>query len=77
MADARVRIVGVEPPGVDISSGCRFCTRCWKAREHCAIEVSLLAVPEAFRHAPAHAVHVHDSACHFAEEKIIVPIEES
>lgn len=66
----RIILSGDVPSPTDIPSGCRFRTRCWKARERCALEVPALAVPEAFRAATGPAVH--DSACHFAEEKHVV-----
>ncbi|KMS78893.1 peptide ABC transporter ATP-binding protein, partial [Streptomyces leeuwenhoekii] len=53
---------------------CRFRTRCWKARERCAQEVPPLAVPAGFRDATGPVAH--DSACHFAEAKQVVPPEE-
>jgi len=62
----RRRTVPANPP-----SGCHFRTRCWKAQEHCAVEEPLLAVPEWFRETGTSAEH--PSACHFAEEKRIVP----
>ncbi|MFK8910731.1 ABC transporter ATP-binding protein [Streptomyces sp. YS-3] len=67
----RIILTGDVPSPANIPSGCRFRTRCWKARERCALEVPELAVPAAFRLAtgPAH----HPSACHFAEEKRVVP----
>ncbi|MFH8338585.1 ABC transporter ATP-binding protein [Streptomyces sp. AM6-12] len=67
----RVILGGDVPSPADIPSGCRFRTRCWKARERCALEVPALAVPAVFREGPA----AHDSACHFAEEKRVVPPE--
>ncbi|MGW3954275.1 ABC transporter ATP-binding protein [Streptomyces sp. NPDC004752] len=70
----RIILTGDVPSPTDIPSGCRFRTRCWKARERCALEVPALAVPEAFRHTSGPAAH--DSACHFAEEKQVVPVEE-
>ncbi|GHF63712.1 ABC transporter ATP-binding protein [Streptomyces griseosporeus] len=70
----RIILHGDVPSPTNIPSGCRFRTRCWKARERCAVEVPLLAVPEVFRHATGPAAH--DSACHFAEEKVVVPVEE-
>ncbi|MFE2260423.1 ABC transporter ATP-binding protein [Streptomyces griseosporeus] len=70
----RIILHGDVPSPTNVPSGCRFRTRCWKARERCAVEVPLLAVPEAFRHATGPAAH--DSACHFAEEKVVVPVEE-
>ncbi|RSS33992.1 peptide ABC transporter ATP-binding protein, partial [Streptomyces sp. WAC05858] len=45
-------------------SGCRFRTRCWKARDRCATETPVLAVPSGLAGPAAHA-----SACHFAEER--------
>ncbi|MFF8994651.1 ABC transporter ATP-binding protein [Streptomyces sp. NPDC014983] len=68
----RIILGGEVPSPTDIPSGCRFRTRCWKARERCAVEVPALAVPAVFRQGPA----AHDSACHFAEERRVVPPEE-
>ncbi|WP_030772884.1 ABC transporter ATP-binding protein [Streptomyces sp. NRRL F-2664] len=65
----RIILSGDVPSPADPPSGCRFRTRCWKARERCAEEVPLLAVPEAFPSGPA----AHPSACHFAAEKQVVP----
>ncbi|MET9360287.1 dipeptide ABC transporter ATP-binding protein [Streptomyces sp. NPDC006632] len=67
----RIILTGDVPSPANPPSGCRFRTRCWKARERCAQEVPLLAVPAEFRmtEGPAH----HPSACHFAEEKRVVP----
>ncbi|MFI1537217.1 ABC transporter ATP-binding protein [Streptomyces anandii] len=74
--DRRERIIlsGDVPSPADIPSGCRFRTRCFKARERCALEVPALAVPAEFRYATGPVVH--DSACHFAEELRVVPAEE-
>ncbi|MER7493215.1 dipeptide ABC transporter ATP-binding protein [Streptomyces pharetrae] len=69
----RIILHGDVPSPTNIPSGCRFRTRCWKARERCALEVPALAVPEAFRRATPAA---HPSACHFAEEKHVVPSEQ-
>ncbi|MFG2649108.1 ABC transporter ATP-binding protein [Streptomyces sp. NPDC048436] len=71
--DRRERIIlsGDVPSPANPPSGCRFRTRCWKAQERCALEVPLLAVPAEFRHVEGPAAH--DSACHFAEEKQVVP----
>ncbi|MGW3460771.1 ABC transporter ATP-binding protein [Streptomyces olivaceoviridis] len=71
----RIILTGDVPSPADIPSGCRFRTRCWKAQERCAVEVPPLAVPAAFRDAAGPAAH--PSACHFAEEKQVVPPEES
>ncbi|MEU0007567.1 dipeptide ABC transporter ATP-binding protein [Streptomyces sp. NPDC006314] len=62
----RIILTGDVPSPADIPSGCRFRTRCWKARERCALEVPALAVPAGFRLTSGPAAH--DSACHFAEE---------
>ncbi|WAU85113.1 dipeptide ABC transporter ATP-binding protein [Streptomyces sp. Qhu-G9] len=69
----RIILFGDVPSPADIPSGCRFRTRCWKARERCALEVPLLAVPAEFRYEGGPAAH--ESACHFAEEKQVVPPE--
>ncbi|WP_028811833.1 ABC transporter ATP-binding protein [Streptomyces flavidovirens] len=69
----RVLLSGDVPSPANIPSGCRFRTRCWKARERCATEVPLLAVPAVFRGEESPAAH--DSACHFAEAKRVVPAE--
>ncbi|MFE9408376.1 ABC transporter ATP-binding protein [Streptomyces sp. NPDC006704] len=67
----RIILTGDVPSPAHPPSGCRFRTRCWKARERCAREVPLLAVPAEFRLASGPARH--PSACHFAEEKRVVP----
>jgi oligopeptide transport system ATP-binding protein len=74
--DRRERIIlaGDVPSPTNIPSGCRFRTRCWKAQERCAVEVPALAVPASFRDTGGPAAH--DSACHFAEEKQLVPRDE-
>jgi oligopeptide transport system ATP-binding protein len=69
----RIILTGDVPSPTSIPSGCRFRTRCFKARERCALEVPELAVPAVFR--PGGGPAAHDSACHFAEEKRIVPVE--
>ncbi|MFJ5529906.1 ABC transporter ATP-binding protein [Streptomyces sp. NPDC093261] len=71
----RIILSGDVPSPTNIPSGCRFRTRCWKARERCALEVPPLAVPARFRATGGPAAH--DSACHFAEEKRVVPPEEA
>ncbi|MCZ7416724.1 MULTISPECIES: ABC transporter ATP-binding protein [unclassified Streptomyces] len=69
LAEERERIIltGDVPSPANPPSGCRFRTRCWKARERCALEIPPLAVPAEYRYAagPAH----HDSACFFAEDR--------
>ncbi|MFE0171454.1 ABC transporter ATP-binding protein [Streptomyces sp. NPDC059002] len=67
----RIILSGDVPSPANPPSGCRFRTRCWKAQERCALEVPALAVPAAFRLDDTPAAH--DSACHFAEEKQVVP----
>jgi oligopeptide transport system ATP-binding protein len=69
----RIILSGDVPSPADVPSGCRFRTRCWKARERCALEVPELAVPSWFGAAGGPAAHA--SACHFAEEKVLVPVE--
>ncbi|WP_460069138.1 ABC transporter ATP-binding protein [Streptomyces sp. YKOK-I1] len=60
----RIILTGDVPSPTDVPSGCRFRTRCWKARERCAQEVPVLAVPEPLRDLGGPAAHA--SACHFA-----------
>ncbi|MFD6420011.1 ABC transporter ATP-binding protein [Streptomyces sp. NPDC060194] len=67
----RILLAGDVPSPANPPSGCRFRTRCWKAQERCALEVPLLAVPAVFRIDGGAAAH--DSACHFAEERQVVP----
>ncbi|MEU8029529.1 dipeptide ABC transporter ATP-binding protein [Streptomyces sp. NPDC049099] len=69
----RIILTGDVPSPTNIPSGCRFRTRCWKAQERCAREVPALAVPAAFRGTSGPAAHA--SACHFAEERQVVPAE--
>ncbi|MGW2341512.1 ABC transporter ATP-binding protein [Streptomyces sp. NPDC001661] len=69
----RILLAGDVPSPANPPSGCRFRTRCWKAQQKCVDEVPLLAVPEVFKGGDTPASH--PSACHFAEEKQVVPTE--
>ena len=69
--NGRIILVGDVPSPANPPSGCRFRTRCWKAQERCVVEEPLLAVPEEFRGTGGPAEH--PSACHFAEDRRVVP----
>ncbi|WP_130799139.1 ABC transporter ATP-binding protein [Streptomyces otsuchiensis] len=63
----RIILTGDVPSPANPPSGCRFRTRCWKAQDRCARQEPPLAVPVALSDATGAVLH--DSACHFAEEK--------
>ncbi|GHG84318.1 ABC transporter ATP-binding protein [Streptomyces griseocarneus] len=69
----RIILTGDVPSPAHPPSGCRFRTRCWKAQEKCARVVPPLEVPDWFREGGGPAAHV--SACHYAEERRVVPTE--
>ncbi|MGW0735101.1 ABC transporter ATP-binding protein [Streptomyces sp. NPDC002851] len=56
-----IRLTGDVPSPIHPPSGCRFRTRCWKARERCATET-----PPLVRLAGNGAGHL--TACHFPED---------
>ncbi|MEU5208231.1 dipeptide ABC transporter ATP-binding protein [Streptomyces sp. NPDC020742] len=67
----RILLTGDVPSPADPPSGCRFRTRCWKAQELCAAQEPPLEIPPEFRDAAGPVRHA--SACHFAEERRVVP----
>ncbi|WP_190113367.1 oligopeptide/dipeptide ABC transporter ATP-binding protein, partial [Streptomyces cinnamoneus] len=69
----RILLAGDVPSPAHPPSGCRFRTRCWKAKEKCARIVPPLEIPDWFREGGGPSAHV--SACHYAEERHVVPTE--
>ncbi|GAA3823476.1 ABC transporter ATP-binding protein [Streptomyces phyllanthi] len=63
----RIILSGDVPSPANVPSGCRFRTRCWKARERCATEEPLpAAVPAGARSTTGTAAHL--AACHFPDD---------
>jgi oligopeptide transport system ATP-binding protein len=61
----QIVLTGDVPSPANPPTACRFHTRCWKAQEICSIEEPLLIErPD--------GESAHDSACHFAEPRVIV-----
>ncbi|RCH66346.1 dipeptide ABC transporter ATP-binding protein [Streptomyces sp. SDr-06] len=65
----RIRLAGDVPSPVNPPSGCRFRTRCWKARDKCADETPPLVRIEGNREG-------HLTACHFPEEPTVTARDE-
>ncbi|CAM5418489.1 ABC transporter ATP-binding protein [Streptomyces abikoensis] len=63
----RIILTGDVPSPAHPPSGCRFRTRCWKAREKCARVVPPLEIPDWFLEGGG--PESHPSACHYAEER--------
>ncbi|HYP45239.1 MAG TPA: dipeptide ABC transporter ATP-binding protein [Propionibacteriaceae bacterium] len=62
---AEIVLTGDVPSPANPPSGCRFHTRCFKARENCATDIPLLETrPD--------GVSGHRSACHYAEPRVVV-----
>ncbi|MEV0667306.1 ABC transporter ATP-binding protein [Actinomadura luteofluorescens] len=63
----QIRLEGEPPSPLDPPSGCRFRTRCWKARDVCAERVPALEERDG---------SAHPSACHFAAEAALTDLTE-
>ena len=61
----QIVLTGDVPSPANPPPACRFHTRCWKAQEICSIDEPLLSERPDGQSA-------HDSACHFAEPRVIV-----
>jgi peptide/nickel transport system ATP-binding protein len=62
----RIRLTGDVPSPINPPSGCRFRTRCWKAKDICAAEEPPLV--QLSGTSPGHL-----GACHFPEARQVVP----
>ncbi|GAA6526644.1 oligopeptide/dipeptide ABC transporter ATP-binding protein [Intrasporangium sp. DVR] len=64
----RIRLVGDVPSPVDPPSGCRFRTRCWKAREICGrVEPPLVSTQSMTGPGSRREDGLHLHACHFPQ----------
>jgi len=61
----QIVLVGDVPSPANPPAACRFHTRCWKAQEVCSVEEPML-IPR------PDGESSHDSACHFAEPRVVV-----
>jgi oligopeptide transport system ATP-binding protein len=61
----QIVLTGDVPSPANPPSGCRFHTRCWKAQDICSVEDPPL-IPR------SDGQGEHDSACHFAEPKVLI-----
>jgi oligopeptide transport system ATP-binding protein len=61
----QIVLVGDVPSPANPPAACRFHTRCWKAQEICSVEEPML-IPR------PDGESSHDSACHFAEPRVVV-----